>query len=170
MMHHIIYWLGSCGQIFKLRALVIRTILSSQSFFKCLPATEAIKTPDQRLWRNTTELFIISTACTAGFPPCLLRACGICESGRHTEELRCLLPPHHHHHHHPAVLSPLPCISPLCFCLEVELIVLASSIAAKASLACDAEQAKKSTGVWHVSSNAGSERRSAAFRMQAGLA
>lgn len=69
-----------------------------KSIFHCLTATKTIRDPQpgrwtRRLCRNTTELFIISTACTSFFPPCPLCACGISGRKEHTAGQLCPLFP-----------------------------------------------------------------------------
>lgn len=163
-----------------------------KSIFHCLTATKTIRDPQpgrwtRRLCRNTTELFIISTACTSFFPPCPLCACGISGRKEHTAGQLCPLFPGASLELplHPSIsllsftlslCSLLPCTSPLCFCLEVEPIVLDSLLhhwkkkRSSPLVMQSRRRRRRSTGIWHVSSNVGSERRSAAFCMQAGLA
>lgn len=69
-----------------------------KSIFHRLTATKTIRDPQpgrwtRRLCRNTTELFIISTACTSFFPPCPLCACGISGRKEHTAGQLCPLFP-----------------------------------------------------------------------------
>lgn len=164
----------------SLPILLSGTVLFSQSFLKCLTTTETIKTPNQdrgRLCRNTTELFIISTAWTQSvqrLPPCILCACGTYECRKHSAGLVCLflaffnrppfsLPPS------PSFCFPASLL--LCFCLEVEPIVLDSLLHRwKSSSACDAERAKKHRNMACLQQRWFREEGSAAFCMQAGLA
>ena len=136
---------------------------------KCITRTQTLKTPNQAsgcLCRNTTEFFIISTACTLSFLHVLYAPVEYTNAGKTQQAyfvfffglLQC--PPFSLSPSPSLFISPLPCNSPLCFSLEVEPIALASLLHHwKSSSTCDAERAEKAQGIWHVSSNVGSERR-----------
>lgn len=163
-----------------------------KSIFHCLTATKTIRDPQpgrwtRRLCRNTTELFIISTACTSFFPPCPLCACGISGRKEHTAGQLCPLFPGASLELplHPSISLSLslslfaPCFPAHLLCVSAwkwnRSFWILSSITEKKKRSSllvmqSRRRRRRSTGIWHVSSNVGSERRSAAFCMQAGLA
>lgn len=174
--------LGWSDQV-QICLFVIRAAWSSQCDSQCLTAT--IKTPNQdsgRLCRTTTELFIIPTACTVAFPHVFSATVEYVRSGSTQQgDFVSSFFLASFNRHPPTMVLPLLAFFfhlslaslSLCFCLEVEPIdhhpPPSDSSLKKARLVV-MQSRRRSTGMWHVSSNAGSERRSAAFCMQAGLA
>lgn len=159
--------------------MVIGLYCSHSPFSSAFQQLKQSRPPQPGWWtgcRNTTELFLISTACTEGFPHVFYVPVEYMSAGKTQQGYFVFFfwPPSTAYH--------FPFLPPPSFslCFPASLLCVSawkwnrsfwifSSITKTAPLLV-MQSRQRSTGIWHVSSNVGSERRSAAFCMQAGLA